>query len=75
MPRRLTAAAMYAYVDQSLCAWNQQPLFKANLSRFEVIRRVKPMVPLSICCRVGYSRELRAGYVMGIAATAMLGQG
>ena len=26
------------------------------------------------CCRAGYSREVRAGYVMGIAATAMLGR-
>jgi hypothetical protein len=45
---RVTAAAMYAYVDQSLSAWDQRPLFKANLSCFEVLRHVEPMVAPSI---------------------------
>lgn len=45
---RVTAASMYAYVDQSLSAWDQRPLFKANLSSFQVLRKVEPMVEPSI---------------------------
>lgn len=45
---RVTAASMYAYVDQSLSAWDQRPLFKASLSQFRVLRKVEPMVPPSI---------------------------
>lgn len=45
---RVTAASVYAYVDQSLSAWEQRPVFRANLSQFRVLRKVQPMVPPSI---------------------------
>lgn len=45
---RVTAASIYAYVDQSLSAWDQRPLFRASLSEFREVRRVLPMVPPSI---------------------------
>lgn len=45
---RVTAAAVYAYVDQSLSAWDQRPLFRASLSEFRELRRVEPMVAPSI---------------------------
>lgn len=45
---RVTAAAVYAYVDQSLSAWEQRPQFRANLSAFNELRKVAPTVAPSI---------------------------
>lgn len=40
----VTAARIYAYLDQTLGAWDQRPHFKANLSKLEVLRLCEPSV-------------------------------
>jgi hypothetical protein len=40
----VTAARIYAYLDQTLGAWDQRPHFKANLSQLEILRRCEPAV-------------------------------
>jgi hypothetical protein len=42
----VTAAQIYAYLDQTLGAWDQRPHFKANLSKLETLRRCEPAVAL-----------------------------
>ena len=41
---RITPASIYAFVDQSLGAWQQRPLFKTNTSSFISIRNTNPRV-------------------------------
>lgn len=41
----ITPASLYAFVDQSLGAWQQRPVFKANISQFLPIRIIQPKVP------------------------------
>lgn len=38
----VSAASIYAYIDNALGAWDQRPLFKANVSRFVRLRETKP---------------------------------
>lgn len=40
----ITAAAIYAHVDQSLGAWAQRPIYKANVRAFAPLRTVAPRV-------------------------------
>lgn len=40
----ITPASIYAFIDQSLGAWQQRPLFKTNISHFITIRDVEPKV-------------------------------
>src|SRR5207244_5646832 len=42
----VTAARIYAYLDQTLGAWDQRPHFKANLSKLEILRFCEPAVAL-----------------------------
>ena len=44
----ITPASLYSFVDQSLGAWEQRPLFKTNISRFLPIRKIKPKVPIEV---------------------------
>lgn len=41
---KVTVASIYAYVDQSLGAWEQRPLIKAHVSRLTSLRQCAPMV-------------------------------
>lgn len=41
----VTMGGIYAYIDRSLGAWDQRPVFKTNVSEFVPIRNVKPRVP------------------------------
>lgn len=45
---RVTVGSIYSYVDLALGAWDQRPMFKANLSRFLPIRRCAPDVDSAI---------------------------
>lgn len=45
---RVTPASLYAHIDQSLGAFEQRPIFKANVQDFVQVRRVKPMVAHAI---------------------------
>lgn len=41
----VTAAAIYAYVEQALGAWEQRPVYKSHAYRFLPVRRCAPSVP------------------------------
>lgn len=41
---RVTPGGIYAYIDQSLGAWKQRPMFKANVSEFVVIKKTEPKI-------------------------------
>jgi hypothetical protein len=43
----VTTASVYAFVDRNMGPWQQRPLFKANLSRLEVLRSCEPLVEVS----------------------------
>lgn len=40
----ITPANLYSYIDQSLGAWEQRPVFKTNTSKFIPLRTVQPKV-------------------------------
>jgi hypothetical protein len=40
----ITPGSVYAYIDRSLGAWDQRPVFKANVSSFISLRSVKPQI-------------------------------
>lgn len=42
----VTPGGIYSYIENSLNAWEQRPLFKANLSSFFVIRKCEPKITL-----------------------------
>ena len=44
----ITPASLYSFVDQSLCAWQQRPVFKTNISRFLPLRTIQAKVPKNI---------------------------
>ena len=41
----VSAAALYAYVEQSLGAWDQRPVYKSYARTLKPLRRCKPAVP------------------------------
>lgn len=45
---RITPAALYAYVDQTLGPREQRPIYKANVQSFITLRQVEPKVPKKI---------------------------
>lgn len=42
---RVSAASIYAYVDQALGAWDQRPMFKSCTSKLRPVRLCSPQVP------------------------------
>ena len=38
----ISAASIYAYINNAMGAWDQRPLFKANVSRFVKLREAEP---------------------------------
>jgi hypothetical protein len=44
----VSAASVYAYIDNALGAWDQRPMFKANVSKFICLRKAAPRLPLSL---------------------------
>lgn len=48
----ITSGSVYAYIDLSLGAWSQRPVFKTNVSRFTSIRNVQPKIELSILRKI-----------------------
>ena len=49
---RVTPASLYAHVDQTLGAWEQRPVYKANVQSFISLREVSPKVPKEILRRL-----------------------
>lgn len=49
---RVTPAALYAHVDQTLGAWEQRPIYKANVQSFISLREVSAKVPKEVLRRL-----------------------
>lgn len=49
---RVTPAAVYSHIDQTLGAWEQRPIYKANVQTFVTLRQVTPKIPLEILRRL-----------------------
>jgi hypothetical protein len=49
---RITPASLYAHVDQILDAWEQRPIYKANVQSFVTLREVSPKVPKEVLRRL-----------------------
>ena len=45
---QITPGSVYAYIDQALGPWDQRPVFKTNVTEFNVIKEVTPQVPVNI---------------------------
>jgi len=45
---RITPAAVYAHIDQTLGPWEQRPIYKANVQTFVTLRQVAPKIPLEV---------------------------
>lgn len=43
----VSPGGIYAYIDQSLGAWEQRPVFKTNVRKFVSLRKVSPTIELS----------------------------
>ena len=48
----VTAAAIYAYLEQSLGPWEQTPVYKSYARKFQPLRRCEPAVPDKILARL-----------------------
>ena len=48
----ITPASLYSHVDQTLGAWEQRPIYKANVQSFVTLRQVAPKVPLDVLRRL-----------------------
>jgi hypothetical protein len=44
----VSAASVYAYIESAMGAWDQRPLFKANVSRFTHLRKATPRIELPL---------------------------
>ena len=49
---RITPAAVYSHIDQTLGPWEQRPIYKANVQTFVTLRKVNPKVPLEVLRRL-----------------------
>jgi hypothetical protein len=49
---KTTVAGLYAYLDESFGAWDQRPVFKANVERLHELRACKPAVPVGQLRRI-----------------------
>lgn len=48
----VTLAGLYSYLSEAFGAWDQRPMFKANVDRLQDIRRCDPSVPLETLRRL-----------------------
>ena len=49
----ITPASLYSFVDQSLGAWQQRPVFKTNISQFLPLRTIQAKIPKAILRKLG----------------------
>ncbi len=49
---RITPAALYSLIDQTLGGWEQRPVYKANVQSFVVLREVTPKIPKDVLRRL-----------------------
>lgn len=50
----ITPASLYSFVDQSLGAWQQRPVFKTNISQFLPLRTIQAKVPKSMLRKLSF---------------------
>jgi hypothetical protein len=48
----VTVASIYAYLTEAFGAWEQRPMFKANVDRLQNVRTCGPSVPLPVLRRL-----------------------
>lgn len=48
----ITPASVYSHIDQTLGAWDQRPIYKANVQTFVKLRRMPPKISLEILRRI-----------------------
>ena len=48
----VSPGSIYSYIDQSLGAWEQRPVFKANIKAFVSLRKNAPPIPISELLRI-----------------------
>ena len=48
---RITPASVYSHIDQTLGAWEQRPIYKANVQTFITLRNVTPKIPFEVLRR------------------------
>jgi hypothetical protein len=48
----ISPGGIYAYIDKSLGAWEQRPVFKTNVKNFVSLRKVQPPIQLSDLQRI-----------------------
>lgn len=48
----ISPGGVYAYIDQSLGAWEQRPVFKTNVKSFVSLRKVQPSIELADLQRI-----------------------
>lgn len=48
----ITAAGVYAYIDNALGAWDQRPLFKTNVSHFVRLRHAQPKIEIELLHKI-----------------------
>jgi Caspase domain len=44
----ITPGSVYTYIDQAIGSWGQRPVFKANITRFTVLRKAKSPIAIEI---------------------------
>jgi hypothetical protein len=45
---RITPASVYSHIDQTLGAWEQRPIYKANVQTFVTLREIAPKIPREV---------------------------
>lgn len=48
----ITPGSVYSYIDRTLGAWDQRPIFKTNVSTFTSLRKVNPPISLEILRKI-----------------------
>lgn len=49
---RITPASVYSHIDQTLGAFEQRPVYKANVQTFVTLRTINPKIPLDVLRRL-----------------------
>jgi len=48
----VSAASIYSYIDNAMGAWDQRPMFKANVARFVRLRETSPRLPVDLVHKI-----------------------
>ncbi|PIE91803.1 peptidase C14 [Bacillus fungorum] len=48
----VTPSSVYSYIDRTLGAWDQRPIFKTNVSTFTSLRKVNPPIAIEVLRKI-----------------------